>query len=349
MFKLSFAETRQPAPAPTDPQGDPSLDEEEEPSASEEAGVVVMALLPWGISILFHAALVVLAFFIIWAVIQEQTEEELIIPDVRLSENPGAPLTMKQMEKVTPSSARRSVTRTTTPTQTSSLTTKVNLKTPLIGVQGSVGGKSSPFGTTVGEGAGFNANFFGSGGNARNIVFVVDASGSLLDTFPFVILELKKTVRDLSEKQSFTIIFFQGDEAVEVPAPRVGMKPATAEVKQQVIDWIDPAAGNIQPRGGTNPLPGMQKALRYRPQLLYLLSDNITGGGTGATQYEIEQKRLLDEIERANTANTKINTIQFLYPDPLSKVPGKKGTLEQIAGMTGGIYKFVDAGDLNIN
>jgi len=93
----------------------------------------------------------------------------------------------------------------------------------------------------------------------------------------------------------------------------------------------------------------MQQALRYRPQLMYLLSDNITGGGTGATQYEIEQQRLLDEVQRANTGNTKINTIQFLYEDPLSKVPGKKGTLEQIAEMSGGIYKFVDAADLNIN
>ncbi len=355
MFKLGFAESRQPAPgsapAPDSPQGDPALEQEEDPSVGEEASVVVMALLPWGISILFHAALVLLAFFIIWAVIAERTEEELIIPDVRLSQNPGAPLTMKQMEKVTPSSARRSVTRTTTPTQTSSQTTKVNLKTPLIGVQGSVGGKSSPFGTTVGEGAGFNANFFGSGGNARNIVFVVDASGSLLDTFPFVILELKKTVRNLSEKQTFTIIFFQGDgdKPVEVPVPRSGMKPATADVKQRVIDWIEPANGNIQPRGGTNPLPGLQLALRYRPQLMYLLSDNITGGGTGATIYEIEQQRLLDEVKRANSANTKINTIQFLYEDPLSKVPGKKGTLEQIAEMTGGIFKFVTASDLNIN
>jgi hypothetical protein len=54
-------------------------------------------------------------------------------------------------------------------------------------------------------------------------------------------------------------------------------------------------------------------------------------------------------VQRANSGNTKINTIQFLYPDPLAQVPGKQGTLEQISEMTGGIYKFVDASDLNIN
>jgi len=347
MFKLGFADARQPAP--TDPAvQDPALEEEEDPSVGEEAGAVVMALLPWGVSLLLHAALVLLAIFIIWAVISVEEEEELIIPDVRMSKNPGAPLTMKQMEQVKPSSARRSVTRTTTPTQTSSVTTKVNLKTPLIGVAGSAGGKSSPFGTTVGEGSGFNANFFGSGGNAKSIVFVVDASGSLLDTFPFVILELKKTINSLSEKQSFTIIFFQGDKAVEVTAPRAGMKPATAETKQRVIEWIEPASNNIQPMGGTNPLPGIQKALSYRPQLMYLLSDNVTGGGTGATIYEIEQQKLLNEVKRANAGGTKINTIQFLYPDPLEGVAGKHGTLQQIADASGGIYKFVSADELNI-
>ncbi len=349
MFNLSFADTRQPAPMnPSDPNAEePILDEEEEASVGEEAGAVVLAMLPWGISILFHAALVLLAFFIIWAVISESEEEEMIIPSVTLSPNPGAPLTMKQQE-VKPSSAQRSVTRTTTPTQTSSLTTKVNMKTPLIGVQGSVGGKSSPFGTTVGEGSGFNTNFFGAGGNATDIVFVVDASGSLLDTFPFVIMELKKTVSGLSEKQKFSIIFFQGDRAVEVTVPRPGLKPATADTKARVIEWIEPRNNNIQPMGGTNPLPGVQAALRLRPQLMYLLSDNITGGGTGATIYEIEQERLINEIKRANTGNTKINTIQFLYPDPLSNIPGKKGTLEQISEMTGGVYSFVSAADLNL-
>lgn len=347
MFKLGFADTRQPAPV--DPAvEDPNLEEDEEPSVGEEAGAVVVALMPWGISLVLHAALVLLAVFIIWAVIAETEKEELLIPDVRMSKNPGAPLTMKQMEQVKQSSARRSVTRTTTPTQTSSVTTKVNLKTPLIGVAGSAGGKSSPFGTTVGQVSGFNANFFGSGGNAKSIVFVVDASGSLIDTFPFVILELKKTVNSLSEKQSFTIIFFQGDKAVEVSAPRAGMKSATADTKQRVIDWMDPSSNNIQPMGATNPLPGIQKALSYRPQLMYLLSDNITGGGTGATIYEIEQQKLLNEVKRANSGNTKINTIQFLTPDLLVGVAGKQGTLEQISEASGGIYKFVSGDELNI-
>ena len=76
--------------------------------------------------------------------------------------------------------------------------------------------------------------------------------------------------------------------------------------------------------------------MRYKPQLIFLLSDNITGQG----QYELNQQRLLDEIKGANTSNTKINTIQFLYPDPLARI-GFKPTMQQISEQTGGIYKFI--------
>ncbi len=46
-------------------------------------------------------------------------------------------------------------------------------------------------------------------------------------------------------------------------------------------------------------------------------------------------------------AGTKINTIQFLYPDTLTQA-GLKGTLEMIANQSGGVYKFLDGKELGI-
>jgi biopolymer transport protein ExbD len=333
-------------PDPADPSRSlAKRDDVPEVSVREEVSATALALLPWSISILAHAALVVLAFFVIWAVMADRAQEKIVVPELTLSEHATQPFTSPTQQRVTRESRTRSIADAQAPNPSLSEAMKVKLNT--IGIAG--GAAEAGFFNPIGTIGDDDNTFVGEriGGNVRSVVFVVDASGSLLDTFPFVILELKKTVRNLSEKQSFTIVFFQGDKAVEVPVPRTGMKPATTEVKQRVIEWIDPANGNIQPRGGTNPLPGMQQALRYRPQLMYLLSDNITGGGTGATQYEIEQQRLLDEVQRANSGNTKINTIQFLYPDPLAQVPGKQGTLEQIAERTGGRYKFVDAAELS--
>ena len=102
-------------------------------------------------------------------------------------------------------------------------------------------------------------------------------------------------------------------------------------------------AGHITPKGLSNPVKALQLALRYKPQLLFILSDDITGHG----RYEADQRRLLADIRRANKAGTKINTIQFLYRDKLESY-GLKPTLQLIAERSGGIYKFLDGRELGI-
>lgn len=356
MFTLGFADTPRPdAPTPAPKRRDKSRsdsakpspapppsnlpDGDDRPGIGEEINTTLLALLPWGISIIFHAGIVLLAIFVVWSTVAGIDEEEVIVPIARLSETPGAPLQQKTFEKVKTTS--KSTRRTVTPTQSkSTLTSKINTQTALIGVAGGAS-KASPFGAQIASGAQFDTKFFGSGGNARRLAFLVDASGSLIDTFPFVIQELKRTIQQLNEKQQFTVIFFQGDRVIEVPP--AGLKQATAENKQAVAEWIDPTDHNVTPFGKSNPVPALQRALKYKPQLIYLLSDNITGAG----KFEIDQRRLIAEIEAANTSATKINTIQFLYPDPLSKL-GLPGTLELVSKRTGGVYKFVDARELNI-
>jgi hypothetical protein len=352
---LSFADQpKGPRPAPKpDPKAaakapgastkpvDPNAvaEEEEEDHEPSEVAAVLSDLAPWAISILVHGALVILAIFIVWITIPKVTDEEPIIPMARLSKNPGAPLSMKTTQKLSKaSSSRRTVTKSQE--KVTNLTSKVKLNTQLIGVRGGTSGKASPFGTAVGTGGPFSAGFFGSGGNARKIAYIVDASGSLIDTFPFVIIELQRSIGELSEEQAFTIIFYQGNKVIEFPPPNQ-LKKADTQNKQRVLQWL--SEHPVTPVGQANPVPALKQALRAKPQLVFLLSDNITGEG----QYEVMQKSLLDEIRKANVAGTKINTIQFLYPDPLTKF-GMKGTLDLIAAESGGIFKFVDARELGI-
>ena len=213
----------------------------------------------------------------------------------------------------------------------------------LVGVLGQSGRGSNPFRSGISTGTGFEARFFGVGGNARRLVYLIDASGSLMDTLDFVILELKRSINDLNPQQSFTVIFFQGGEQPkEVPATR-GIRPATPEIKLKVIEWIDRDAGNVFPKLSADPIPALKLALQYHPQLVFILSDNITGRG----RYEVDQRRLLREIERANKGQTAINTIQFIYRDTLESY-GLKPTMEEIADRNGGLYKFVDAKELGI-
>ena len=329
-------------PGPKQGAGDDDLldDEEEEDG---EVGAVVADIMPWAMSILLHAGIVILAIIIIWTKLPQIEEEEPIIPIARLSEKPGAPLNMKTT--TTPqksSSSKRNVTKSKK--VNNKIATKVKADMSLIGVAGGAESKASPFGTSVGTGGPFSAGFFGSGGNAKRLAYVVDASGSLIDTLHFVVAELKRSINGLSEQQSFTVIFFQGETMVEAAGSR-GLRPVTSENKVRTFDWMDPEAGNIKAEGkaGDGALKAMRTALGYKPQLMFLLSDNITGHG----QFEVSQAEFCAAVKQANKNKVKINTIQFLYPDPLTKI-GMRSTLERISKESGGMYKFVGGRELGI-
>ena len=132
-----------------------------------------------------------------------------------------------------------------------------------------------------------------------------------------------------------------GETLIELPPQ--GLTKATNDHVTRSIQWLLPSSHNIEPGGSGNPLPALRRALGYKPDLIFLLSDNITGQGI----YAINQQKLLNEIERANTGAAKINTMQFIYPDPLA-LQGGRGTLERIAEQTGGLYSFISRERLNL-
>ncbi len=197
-------------------------------------------------------------------------------------------------------------------------------------------------GFTPGASAG-SATFVGlTTTNARRIVYVIDASGSMIRTFPIVIQELARSLDGLAPPQEFGLLFFQRNEAVVVP-PAGRLVPAEVRPKLDALAWID---GNVVPAGRSNPLAAIEKALQLRPDVIFVLSENITGSG----QFEIDQQDLLALLDRLNPLDaatglraTRINCVQFLYPDPLD-------TLKKIAARHGGPggYKFLDAAELGI-
>jgi hypothetical protein len=310
---------------------DPRQDEHRPGSVRDEVGQTLLEMLPWGASLLIHVALVLLAVFVVWSQVVAPLEEEQIIPVVRLGEPGAAPL-QNQLQPVDRPRTRRSIPRPEPPAPTRTM----DPSTAMLDLEALA--PEDPFGQED-PAAQTQTSFYGARGNARRIVFLIDASGSIIEALPWVIQELSRTIAQLSPQQSFTVIFFQQNRAVEVPPP--GLKRATAQNKSRVIEWIDPASHNVTPEGRGNPLKAIELALRYNPQLLFILSDDITGRG----RFEVDQRQLIRDVLAANRSNTKINTIQFLYPDPLTEV-GLKGTLELIAERTGGVYRFVDEQDL---
>lgn len=184
------------------------------------------------------------------------------------------------------------------------------------------------------------AAFFGVAGNAQSVVYVVDASGSLVDTLPYVLAELRQSIHRLAQQQQFTVLFFQGNDLLEMPP--IGLRQATAINQQQAIQWINPDGGNLFAKGQSNPLPALQKALGYEPDIVFLLTDNLAAQQTGTA----DDQTLLAQIAKANTGQTAIHTIQFLYKDAASEHANAIPLLKQLAQQHGGKYTFVDAKDL---
>lgn len=342
---------------------DPVSDDEwmeDESEAREEIGATLTALMPWGISILAHVGLIVLAFFLVWQTIVEK-EHTPVVPNLIGPPTVSAPSnTIEETMELT-SAGGATLSIQVSPTEPVDVVA-IGFEMPGLPIVGeSFGDLDSSFrgpGKDKIPGIIFDDDVLGS---SSDVVFLIDASGSMVDVLPFVINELKRSVNQMQtttvnnkkfEKKA-TVIFFSGEGVDEVPGGGgvKGLRTMTPQFKAQISEWVSLENFNYSTggRGSAHVKAALQRALSYKPQLVILLSDNLTGGGQGATQHELMQDDLLALIHKHNKAQppAKIDTIQFLYEDPLVR-QGLPATLNRIADETGGVFKFISQTDLNL-
>ncbi len=205
----------------------------------------------------------------------------------------------------------------------SELGTKKRPELSIIGV-GVGGGDFSRYGLGVGGGGG--PEFFGAGGSsargARRIVYVVDRSGSMLDTFDYVREELRRSISALRRSQKFHVIFFNSGKPLE--GPPGGLASAIKAQKERFFAFLK----GITASGGTDPGPSMRRALANEPDLIYFLTDG---------QFDPSLVEKLDQWNKAR--RTKIFTIAYIDR-------GGADLLERIAREHNGEFKFVSEDDL---
>jgi hypothetical protein len=309
--------------------------------AESETERTVRRTVPWVASVMIHLGIVVLAMLIAGTVrlIQEE-EAPIIVADFdAMSYEPVAALETA-VEPVEQPNEAEPVTSTLTDDIERRLEA---LELAPIGLAADLNAPLPASGLRPGETKG-QVTFVGlTSSNARRIAYVIDASGSLIASLQVVVEEMARSLEGLAPPQEFSIIFFQQDRALVVP-PASRMLPARPEEKRRALEWID---RNVVPSGNSNPLPGIEAAIRLDPDVVFLLSDNITGAG----QYEIDQRDLLARLDELNPRHTRsgrrrtqINCIQFLDPDPLD-------TLAIIAREHGGPrgYKYLDRRELGLS
>lgn len=191
------------------------------------------------------------------------------------------------------------------------------------------GGPGSGLGDRDLAGGGPVGSLWGVGENqtARSVVYVMDRSGSMSDTFSLLQRELMRAIGSLNDEQLFNVIWFNEGKAKEL-FPR--LKKATLENKRDAFAAIK----EIVPSGQTDPMDAVRRALNYRPDVMFLLSDGDFGE---------QNRRIISTIAQRNKGRaTLINTILFVY----DTMGDGENVLRQIAVANGGVFKHVTEEDL---
>ena len=325
-------EDEQPQEQP-DPQAeDEILEEEEEHEGAEKVMAVFAGMMPWVISLLFHVGLFLIMMFMVFVVFKGQSADEIIVPDAVLSENPGGRMTESPTQTKTKSQSK--VTKRKTflkKTTVSADAGKSKKPVDIIGVGGGgAASGASAMGMSTASGGGPKSTFFGSGGNAYNIVYVIDRSGSMIDTFDLVRLEMLRSIGLLRDSQYFHIILFSDDKnPIENPPKR--LVQANRRNKKDASKFLS----TVTAEGQTDPVPGLERAFQVlkgakkQGKLVYLLTDGVFP----------DNKKVLAAIQRMNTDKRKVYINTFLYGH---KPPEAVDVMTRIAQQNGGRYTFVE-------
>jgi secreted protein with Ig-like and vWFA domain len=162
--------------------------------------------------------------------------------------------------------------------------------------------------------------FFGLGTEARGarkIVYVVDRSGSMLNTFHGVVRELTESIGRLRRTQKFHVIFFNAGMPLENPPRR--LVSAIQAHKRDLFRFL----GGITPQGQTDPKLAMQRAFAVKPDMIYFLTDGDF------------DRDLLSVLEKLNP-DRRVRIFTIAYANPWGAE-----TLERIAREHNGKYRFV--------
>lgn len=322
----------------------------------------VQTILPFATSLLFHVAIISTGA-LVWKIvptIRSVTMDQIVIPDTELVENadnggvpnpgisgdPTRAAAQNEDESVSssPDWANKKSDTLTANLVSGSADVQQNI-TP-IGSGANVGGaisgldtrgvgeasgNLSPFGP-AGGGAGQGKGMFGiPGGNVKSVVYVSDASGSMLGTMQLLLTnELKNAIDRLRVSQAFNVIFFRDNEPGLIQKHELLV--ASPANKQKAYEFLE----KFQIGGQTNPIPALEAAflMKPKPELIFLLTDGRLD----------EPEKVVATINRLN-ADRKVRINTILFVDRVVDEDESK-TLEEIANTNGGKFKLVRAADL---
>ncbi len=205
----------------------------------------------------------------------------------------------------------------------------------------------SPFGVPGGSGGlGPKSPFMGVSGNAYRIVYLVDASGSMMPRKTIVVQALKESVDKLKPVQFFNVVFFHYGDAEALD--RGQLIPASPVNKRKAFDFAD----EMEARDQTDPSKAIALAMGMKPQLIYLLTDGFD------KREDDFAKRLRAQFNALNKSrDVHVNIIYIADETQFATIGGVKddakrneiiSELRAITEENGGRFKSINSnGDAN--
>ena len=320
---------------------------------SEQASPVVLAAIgagmPWVISAIMHVGVFLIMLFIVMITAPPAQREPstTFIVDPR-PEGVIGKFTEPHAGSSQAAAQRRPVAKPTAPWRDPTISPEASDSVVVLadpGVGHSVRGADLRDGKRPGGGLyGLEPGPYEDGG-ARNIVFVVDRSGSMAKTFEEVKGEMGRSISRLMPEQMFHVVLFGDGKTIE--GPRRGLVGAALENRLAAVEFLH----DKQASGTTTALVALQRAFAVlatlpanQSKLIYLVSDGDFSGLSGGSQYRAADGRMLGGNEAVlqwladNNKGPKVY-IHTLLLHSTDETAVK--VLKAIAASNGGRFKYI--------
>jgi hypothetical protein len=223
------------------------------------------------------------------------------------------------------------------------------LASPLLQAQGDASSGASAMRSTP--------TVFGVSGQreAERVVYLVDASGSMVAALPVVMREVARSIDALAPDQRFTVGVF-GFGGIRSPdnlaSGRDGMIVASESNKAAIRRWLR----SVEARGGGDALDAIRWGLERRPDIVFLMAKGITDRGQTSEQRERSAERFLEEVERMNPKDAssglrpvRISAIEFFDADAVRLLQRLGEEHGEFGGATEGSgHRFISRRELGL-
>lgn len=280
-------------------------------------------ILPTGISLAIHAALLGLVALATWTVVRPAPRQ---MPTVELSLDGPREIPREAPPPVTPQPDQPVPEAPSISRLAESLAlpepARVAVAAPIITPRTDAS-KPTEIRIAPGAGAAGPASFAGvTSRRASSVVFVVDCSGSMVSAMSIVLEELGRSLERLAPDQRFAIVPFRGADSADAPATfptKLALVPATDSNLREARAFLR----TIAPGGRSDPLAGLGPALTLKPEAIFFLARSIPrtedtwGPGEQAIMAELDRLNPVYPRKNGTSARaSQISAIQFLQPDP---------------------------------